>query len=510
MRKAALSLALLLCGIANASGRSVLIVAGHDAPPEIKEDADYVCDYNDDQVEIQAAIERFYSDPCFPGGMGGSVDLCKGTFSISSAIAMRNRVSLIGGDAVHGTIITIANGANCHGVEIADREGKGQTNIKGIYVEGNKANQTGGSGFVMPQYGIRVTNSGAGASTSTVEVTSTQIIFRKNGAVDYAITLSTSLGTLISDVINVVNGNNGWTVTNATGGLPGVVKTSHCATTPSKTLGVIGPQNTYGVNADLHLGDVYDFFFQQCMSLRADDYGFFVPNGHSIQFEQCVAEYADVDGFYINGPVDGVRMYGCYGAYNVGNGYDINCADGTIFGCRARKNFGHGFYLSGASVSLTGCRAFENDQTNKAGFCTAAVANGGTISGCWANKNYNNFEIGGNFCAVSGSEASNAYSFGVYLTGSANYNSITGNSIWGNASYGILCNGTDNTFSGNNLSFNRSGGQQCIDNGSDNVWTGNYGAGCKEPLAADLTGDCKVDFGDFALFAGEWLEDQSP
>lgn len=33
---------------------------------------------------------------------------------------------------------------------------------------------------------------------------------------------------------------------------------------------------------------------------------------------------------------------------------------------------------------------------------------------------------------------------------------------------------------------------------------------CKEPVEADLNGDCKVNLKDFAILAGEWLEDQSP
>jgi len=40
------------------------------------------------------------------------------------------------------------------------------------------------------------------------------------------------------------------------------------------------------------------------------------------------------------------------------------------------------------------------------------------------------------------------------------------------------------------------------------VWT--YTAGCKVKLAADLNGDCRVDFADLAILASEWLASGNP
>lgn len=445
-------------------GSPYLVVAASNVPQSVKDGAFLVCDGTDDQVQIQEAINEFAD-----ANQTGTVYLT-GDFSISAAIGMRNRVALESINSNHGTIITIANGSDCNGIEIAHRESKGQTALTGIYIEGNKDNNAAGSGFVMPNYGIRVTNSGAGATTSTVQVTSSQIIFKRDGVADYTITLSDSIGTLISEIIDVVHGNNGWTITNATGGLPGAIFTAHCTTTPSSALAVVAATDTFTVNADLELGITYDYFFHQCMCLHPNDYCWWAPKGHSIHWQRCVAEYAGVDGFNIVGTIDGVRMAHCFSMANLNNGYTIDAILPIITGCRTRVNDGDGFYFPVQSAVVSGCYSHQDGGD---GFSFGVASNDVVLTGCEVENSDRGYHVEGNYATITGCHSTNVVQHGIFVSGNGNYNTITGCTIKTSTSYGIYVAGTDNVISGNKVVANRGGAQQCFDNGVNNVWSGN-------------------------------------
>ena len=74
--------------IANQSGPMSLTVAAVNADPRIKDRADYVCDGDDDHVEIQAALDSI--------GLGATVTLSQGTFDLGAAILLDNRQTLQG------------------------------------------------------------------------------------------------------------------------------------------------------------------------------------------------------------------------------------------------------------------------------------------------------------------------------------------------------------------------------------------------------------------------------
>jgi hypothetical protein len=65
-----------------------LLVAASNAPASIKAQADYVCDYSEDQVEIQTALNSL-------GAQGGVVFLSAGDFTLS-AITIPEKCSLVG------------------------------------------------------------------------------------------------------------------------------------------------------------------------------------------------------------------------------------------------------------------------------------------------------------------------------------------------------------------------------------------------------------------------------
>ena len=75
-------------GIGDGTGGTVTyLVASSYAPAHVKARADFVCDGIDDQIEIQAAIDKvnYSSYPYLELG-GGVVALSAGTFNCSAAI----------------------------------------------------------------------------------------------------------------------------------------------------------------------------------------------------------------------------------------------------------------------------------------------------------------------------------------------------------------------------------------------------------------------------------------
>jgi parallel beta-helix repeat protein len=138
--------------IASAGARSAtLVVAASNATAAEKAGADYVCDGTGDEVEINEAIAVIAA---IAGGQGGMVQLTSGTFTLANPIVMSANGVCISGQGIRGTIITLANGANCNVFTYT-----GSTNVQFFSLEhfkvlGNGANNTGGCGvYIAPTGG---------------------------------------------------------------------------------------------------------------------------------------------------------------------------------------------------------------------------------------------------------------------------------------------------------------------------------------------------------------------
>ncbi len=99
------------------------------------ENADYVCDGENDQVEIQQALDNL------PSG-GGSVYLREGTYNIGAPINLDNNVALIGSGA--GTLLYLANNVNDNVLQATNCENLLVANLR---IWGNKLNNTDGNGI---------------------------------------------------------------------------------------------------------------------------------------------------------------------------------------------------------------------------------------------------------------------------------------------------------------------------------------------------------------------------
>ena len=102
-----------------------------------------ICDGVDDQVEIQAALDALTH--------GGEVKLAEGTYHISATINWPNLsgISLVGsgrgGGVGSGTLLRLANGANCSVISINTADHLYFSVIKNLLINGNKALQGAGN-----------------------------------------------------------------------------------------------------------------------------------------------------------------------------------------------------------------------------------------------------------------------------------------------------------------------------------------------------------------------------
>jgi len=99
------------------------------------ENADFVCDRENDQVEIQQALDNL------PSG-GGSVYLREGTYNIGGTITLDNNVALIGSGA--GPLLYLANNVNDNVIQATNCGNLLVTNLR---IWGNGLNNTAGSGI---------------------------------------------------------------------------------------------------------------------------------------------------------------------------------------------------------------------------------------------------------------------------------------------------------------------------------------------------------------------------
>lgn len=121
---------------------TVLTVAASDAPEEVKRRADIVCDGIEDNVEIQAAIDRV------AGGSGvGKVLLTEGTFHIAEMIEIPSNMVIQGQGSV--TVLRVVDDAEYNQVLTNDDWMSGNTNITitDLAIDGNKASQPGITDF---------------------------------------------------------------------------------------------------------------------------------------------------------------------------------------------------------------------------------------------------------------------------------------------------------------------------------------------------------------------------
>jgi hypothetical protein len=110
-----------------------LLVAASDSVNRIG--AAFVCDGTNDEVQIQAAIDALPS-------MGGRVILTEGNFSIGASVTIDKNDVVLEGQG-KGTKIKLADSTDQSIIVMGGSTQHYRTVIKGIYFDGNHANQSG-------------------------------------------------------------------------------------------------------------------------------------------------------------------------------------------------------------------------------------------------------------------------------------------------------------------------------------------------------------------------------
>ena len=166
---------------ANVTRSATFVVAANDSSTLSKQQADYVCDGTDDQVEIQAALDALPVN-------GGTVVLSSGQFYIAATIEITAKDSIIG-QGINATNIYLADNANTNMIEYQDAGNSYFFLLSQLSLHGNKANNTSG-------WGVHTGSGGAG----NLKDGRLKEIFVQNFK-DGGIYIKDSWGWIIDDVI---------------------------------------------------------------------------------------------------------------------------------------------------------------------------------------------------------------------------------------------------------------------------------------------------------------------
>ncbi len=339
-------------------GMATYLVASSCAPVHVKARADYVCDGNDDQVEIQAAIDEIGLTSTDEGG--GVVALSAGYFNCTAPINLNctngqgRYISLWGlGNGIVGTYIRWAEGTNCDGIiyHVANEELLGDFSLRRLRLR----NDNDGDYWVIKI--TSVPNSKLydcvfedvfviGGGDSSDNSHGGMYIERDWASHFLRVTVECSRGV-------------GLQIDNVHGGL-----FSDCYFADNKNHGlkIAGSQvSIVNCNADSN-GKPGSF----------SAYGMYIKAHYSILTNVQVCHNYGY-GIYVNGPW--TELANCF-AYNNGKGltggawasggFYIGNTNTSVVNCQAWRNFTStncfGFYIAASGVNLAGCIASENSK----------------------------------------------------------------------------------------------------------------------------------------------------
>ncbi|MCB9815077.1 right-handed parallel beta-helix repeat-containing protein [Candidatus Nomurabacteria bacterium] len=175
------------------AGDTIITVAANDTPVSEKNNADYVADGTDDEVEIQAALDSLPST-------GGTVQLLSGTFHVGtttysnvSISVNKSNTALIGKGLA--TILRLQDNSD-GGTSVITMSDAQRVLLRDFVVDGNRANNVSVGTF----YGIAIT----GVSSSTID----NLIIRN--AQDSGLIIVGGSRNTISNTISTYNGGSGF------------------------------------------------------------------------------------------------------------------------------------------------------------------------------------------------------------------------------------------------------------------------------------------------------------
>lgn len=116
----------------NRTNTATLVVAASDS--RITSTADYVCNGNSDETEINNAINAL-------DAVGGEIVFLEGNYVIDGTIILAKNSTTLSGMGL-GTKVTLAGGSNCNMLQIGDGTAKTGIIVRNIFFNGNVTGQT--------------------------------------------------------------------------------------------------------------------------------------------------------------------------------------------------------------------------------------------------------------------------------------------------------------------------------------------------------------------------------
>lgn len=323
---------------------SAILVAAANAPARQQAQANYVCDGNSDQVEINQALADL-------GAVGGQVLLSQGTFNCTGAVQMRRRTFLLGqGRATSlkaiGTWTAFDNLAQGALIEPLD-DGIDKTTVASLTLDGNRWS---GADIHGIYYNITRKDEFDEGSDAAHRFTDIYIMeTRQHGVYLKGAKMRANALTRVR-VYNV--------------GTEGATPVAH------------------GFYIDCP-----DSFYTQCESGSSSGCGFWIAGANN-RFTNCKSWYSDLSGFRIAG----VRCQyaACEAQDNAEHGFYVGSGPNSFVACHADSNSWDtaspaaafdGFHIPwGTRIQLIGCSAYDKDEGSRGhwqryGFYVGASAN---------------------------------------------------------------------------------------------------------------------------------------
>ena len=301
---------------------STKIVAANNSSQALKDSADYVASGAGDQAIINTALTA---------ASGGSVYLAEGTYIVNAPITVPNNTTLSGSGA--GTVITIPNALNGSFNIITNNDTTTGTHITihDLLIDGNKANQTAGTGK-----GIYLIGMGGGTGSSARDGAEIRNTYIKNLINGIAISVVNSNNNIISGNSVVGNPNLGIYLNNSSNN-------------------IISANNVQGNNFGIYVGTSSNNNSVTGNTSQGNSYGIYI--------------YSSSANVVTGNTAQGNSNYGIL--------LDMSADNNNVSGNNVQGNTNYGIGIYGSSNSITGNKLYDNGGagTNNAIYLNTATNN---------------------------------------------------------------------------------------------------------------------------------------
>ncbi len=311
-----------------------ILVAAADAPTSLRSAADYRCDGNNDQAQINAAV-------AFLGARGGLIQLTEGTFNCTGAVRLGRRIALFGkGRATilkaHGTWLA-HDGSEGGGVIEPLDDGIDKITVAHLAIDGNRYNNADVRGI----YANIETKANFDEFSDAAHTYADLYIHRtRRHGIHLAGSHSRANKLSRIRIINV--------------GDDGAGRTGE------------------GYQANGYHLQCNDSSISQCETGSASGNGFYLEGANN-RLTNCKAWFSELTGFQVRNWR--LQLTACEAQDNREHGFYITSGPTTLVSCHADSNSWNasapesaydGFHIPwGSRIQLIGCSAYDKNESSR-------------------------------------------------------------------------------------------------------------------------------------------------